>query len=168
MDAEAGGSVVAESSLEKVVDSQVVHYQPLRAWKYRTTRDFSMDTGLRLPKTLTGAGGYLTLYGADWPERKGILSISAGYAWDGPSGPAIDDATNMRGSLVHDALYQFMRSELLPQSYREEVDALFHKMLLQDGMNSFRAWYYHWGVCKFASFAAEVQDDPAYAERCSP
>ena len=36
----------------------------------------------------------------------GALTIRKGYAWDGPSGPTIDTLNFMRGSLVHDALYQ--------------------------------------------------------------
>ena len=43
---------------------------------------------------------YITL------DSQGNLTIKKGYAWDGPSGPTIDTLTFMRGSLVHDALYQ--------------------------------------------------------------
>ena len=46
-------------------------------------------------------------------DTDGALVIKGGYAWDGPSGPTIDTKNFMRGSLVHDALYQIMRLELL-------------------------------------------------------
>ena len=39
----------------------------------------------------------------------GYLVIFEGYQWDGPSGPAIDTDTFMRGSLVHDLLYELLR-----------------------------------------------------------
>ena len=39
-------------------------------------------------------------------STEGMLIIKKGYAWDGPSGPTIDTPNFMRGSLVHDALYQ--------------------------------------------------------------
>lgn len=44
-------------------------------------------------------------------DPDGNLTIHGGYAWDSPSGPTIDSLNSMRGSLVHDALYQLMRDE---------------------------------------------------------
>jgi len=41
--------------------------------------------------------------------KSGMLVIRKGYAWDGPSGPTVDTRDSLRGSLVHDALYQLMR-----------------------------------------------------------
>ena len=46
----------------------------------------------------------------------GTLSIAVGYAYDGPSGPAIDTKNFMRGSLAHDALYQLMREGFLARN----------------------------------------------------
>ncbi|MGH7536144.1 MAG: DUF1353 domain-containing protein, partial [Gemmatimonadales bacterium] len=39
-------------------------------------------------------------------QGRGYLTVKEGYAWDGPSGPTVDTKDFMRGSLVHDALYQ--------------------------------------------------------------
>ena len=39
----------------------------------------------------------------------GTLTIAAGYAWDGASGPIAQGPEVIRASLVHDALYQLMR-----------------------------------------------------------
>jgi len=47
----------------------------------------------------------------------------------------------MRGSLVHDALYQLMREGLLDYKYRDHADKLLQKMCIMDGMSRFRAWY---------------------------
>ena len=55
----------------------------------------------------------------------GELVIKQAYAWDGPSGPSIDSKNFMRGSLVHDALYQVMRQEpnkLSAERWRKEAD----------------------------------------------
>ena len=52
-------------------------------------------------------------------NRDGMLAIMDGYAWDGPSGPTIDTKNFMRGSLVHDALYQLMREGHLEPRWRE-------------------------------------------------
>lgn len=73
-------------------------------------------------------------------EPDGTLTIRAGYAWDGPSGPAIDTRSAMRGSLVHDALYQLIRMELLPPSFRALADEEYRGLCLEDGMGKIRAW----------------------------
>ena len=73
--------------------------------------------------------------------KDGVLTAKKHYAWDGPSGPAIDTKNFMRSSLMHDALYQLMREELLPRTERENCDKLMREICLSDGMSSFRAWY---------------------------
>jgi hypothetical protein len=64
----------------------------------------------------------------------GRLIVRQGYAWDGPSGPTIDRATNMRGSLVHDVLYQCIRLGFLDLKWRTEADNILHNLWIQDGM----------------------------------
>ena len=77
----------------------------------------------------------------------GMLSICKGYAWDGPSGPTIDTLNFMRGSLVHDALYQLMRGKHIdPSAYREPADRILQRICIEDGMSSLRAWYVYQGV----------------------
>lgn len=77
----------------------------------------------------------------------GTLSINRGYAWDGPSGPTIDTLNFMRGSLVHDALYQLMRERHLDAAtYREPADRLLQDHCKEDGMSSIRAWWVYQGV----------------------
>lgn len=65
----------------------------------------------------------------------GLLTILRGYAWDGPSGPMPDTPDAMRGSLVHDALYQLMREGRLDTRYREVADKLLRELCLEDGMS---------------------------------
>jgi hypothetical protein len=80
-------------------------------------------------------------------SMNGELSLKKGYAWDGPSGPTIDTLNFMRGSLVHDALYQLMRLEELDKdTYRDQVDRLLQDMCKEDGMSSIRAWWVYMGV----------------------
>ena len=43
----------------------------------------------------------------------GVLTIHAGYAWDGASGPVVDTVNSIRATLVHDAVYQLMREMVL-------------------------------------------------------
>ena len=92
-------------------------------------------------------------------DGEGRLTAAEGYAWDGPSGPTIDTLTFMRGSLVHDALYQLMREGHLDHNvYREAADRVLQKMCIEDGMSSLRAWWVYHGVRLFADPAADPAD----------
>ncbi|GAG31889.1 unnamed protein product [marine sediment metagenome] len=86
--------------------------------------------------------------------EKGALVIRKGYCWDGPSGPAIDTKNFMRGSLIHDALYQLMRMELLGQEFRDDADEELRKICLEDGMSKIRAWWVYKAVRGFAKRSA--------------
>ena len=87
----------------------------------------------------------------------GVLRIMKGYAWDGPSGPTYDSLNFMRGSLVHDALYQLMREDFLDKdTYRKPVDRLLQRMCKEDGMSSIRAYWVYKGV----RFGGDVAADP--------
>lgn len=58
----------------------------------------------------------------------------------------------MRGSLVHDALYQLMRREPIKfpaEWWRDEADLELQRICRQDGMSSFWAWVVYQGVHKF-------------------
>jgi len=83
---------------------------------------------------------------ADWPRA------TPGTA---PSGPTLDTATFMRGSLVHDALYQLMRDGHLDRAtHREAADRLLQTLCEEDGMWSLRTWWVYHGVRLFADPAA--------------
>jgi hypothetical protein len=70
----------------------------------------------------------------------GLLTIHAGYAWDGPSGPTFDTKTFMRGSLIHDALYQLMRGGSLSSVlYKAAADRELFRACIEDGMWKWRA-----------------------------
>ena len=86
--------------------------------------------------------------------ENGHMVIEKGYAWDGPSGPTIDTLNFMRGSLVHDALYQLMRGNHLPEGLREIADDELKKICREYGMSGVRAWGGHKGVRWFAKTAA--------------
>ncbi len=62
----------------------------------------------------------------------------------------------MRGSVVHDALYQLMREGRLNRDdWREAADDELTRLCLQDGMSKPRAWWVNKGVRWFAKRAAE-------------
>ena len=89
---------------------------------------------------------------------EGQLIMKKGYAWDGPSGPTIDTSTFMRGSLVHDALYQLMRNDLISEDeWRKQADKEMRRICREDGMCRARAWWTYWAVRLFAGKAASKE-----------
>lgn len=82
-------------------------------------------------------------------SKTGKLVIAEGYAWDGPSGPTVDTKNFMRGSLIHDALFQLLREELLDQKFFTAANHELWKACREDGMSWFRAWYVYQGVERF-------------------
>ncbi len=82
-----------------------------------------------------------------WLGTNGVLSVKGGYAWDGPSGPTIDTPNFMAASLMHDALYQLFRMELLnPDRWRFAADQDLRRVCLERGMSRVRAWYVYSAV----------------------
>ena len=69
----------------------------------------------------------------------------------------------MRGSLVHDVLYQMMRRGQLPEAlcFHAANDEL-RKICLEDGMSRLRAWYVWKAVEDFGSANAAVQPDKVF------
>ena len=65
-------------------------------------------------------------------STSGDLTIRAGYAWDGPSGPTIDTPAAMRGSLLHDCIYQMLRAGALDQDCRKIADEIYYDTCLED------------------------------------
>lgn len=110
-------------------------------YKYQLAKDYHIWTAI-FPKT-----DILTTYLA--MDTKGNLTISVGYAWDGPSGPTFDTPSFMRASLVHDALFQLMRLGFLDRKWREKSDDLLRAICLEDGMNHLRAWWVWRAVRRF-------------------
>ena len=85
----------------------------------------------------------------------GVLTLAAGYAWDGASGPIKQDATVIRASLVHDGLYQLMRDEGLPLEHRDAADKLLRTMCEEDGMPGWQAWLVYLAVKTFGARFAD-------------
>jgi hypothetical protein len=116
-----------------------MRYRRVRPWKYQLLEDVELELPGRWP-SIRIAGGLVNLVDYRNPDR-GVLTIAAGYSWDGPSGPTFDTENFMRASLVHDALYQLMRSGRLPMDRRPVADALLRDLAREDGMSRLRSWW---------------------------
>lgn len=89
---------------------------------------------------------FITLHG-------GLLTVKAGYALDGPSGPTADSPSGMRPALLHDSGYQLIREGILQQEHKPIFDELFYRGLLHDGMGKIRAWAWYQAVKYFGKGA---------------
>ena len=119
-------------------------------YQYQTVADYKVRVSIFPEKEISTR--FLCL------KRNGLLTIKSGYAWDGPSGPTIHSKTFMRGSLVHDALYQLIRFGLIPNYYRLEADQELRRICLEDGMWSVRAWWVYQAVRTFGKAAADPRN----------
>jgi len=110
-------------------------------YKYQLNEEYQQTIDVVPEIDVSSEGGYVSL------TKEGELTIKKGYAWDGPSGPTRDTPNFMRGSLVHDALYQLMRNELLKRKRdKDPADRLLQKMCREDGMSRLRAWVVYKGL----------------------
>lgn len=111
-----------------------------KGYKYQLALSYTIKTELR--PEINVYTHFLDL------TREGVLDIRRGYAWDGPSGPTIDTKNFMRGSMVHDSIYQLIRNGHLPQHHysKEVADTLLKKICIEDGMSRIRAWWVYKGV----------------------
>lgn len=132
------------------------YYRKISKYKYQLTRDYSVKTPIT---------GYLLGNKYVQLDPDGLLTIHEGYAWDGPSGPTIDTDNFMRGSLVHDALYQLMRMDLIPQECRVVADRLLRDICLEDGMSDFRAGYVYEAVREFAANNAKPHEHDEFDDK---
>lgn len=122
-------------------------YRLLRSYKYQLRDDYAVRIDLTPPEPI--AHPFVSL------GQDGLLTLRAGYAWDGPSGPAIDTRNFMRASLVHDALYQLMRLGLLDhRTWRRSADGILRTLCLEDGMSALRAGLAYHAVRLFGAHHA--------------
>ena len=121
-----------------------------KGYKYQLNEDYSTVISVKPDSNINS--DYIVL------SDEGSLTIKKGYAWDGPSGPTIDTLNFMRGSLVHDALYQLMREGGLDKGgNRKAADRLLQQMCKEDGMSSIRAWWVYTGL----RFGGDPAADPS-------
>ena len=121
-----------------------IHYQA--GFKYQLVYDYWGQIDIMLPQDIT-----FTWFSI---SKTGEIKVKRGYAWDGPSGPTIDTKNFMRGSLVHDALYQLMREQKIDIDHRDEADRLLRQHCREDGMSVLRAWIVYLAVKWFGKKSA--------------
>lgn len=115
--------------------------------KYRSDYDYQLHEDYVCTTTIMPKQDIDKLFIA--LDKEGTLTVKRGYAWDGSSG-IIDTNSNLRASLVHDALYQLMRNEDIPrEEFKDKSDRLFQTMCKEDGTYSWMAYLYYRTLKRF-------------------
>ena len=109
-------------------------------YKYQTTEDYRHKLSFNPQTKIEGA--FYTL------NESGDLLIKKGYAWDGASGGMIDTESTMRAALVHDVLYQMIRSCELDLMWKEPSDNEFRLIQIEDAQ-----WWNRWWITARAQYA---------------
>ena len=120
-------------------------YRKLTSYKYQLAESYNYHLNYKFDGQM-GNLSHIVLV-------NNLLHIKKGYAWDGASG-AIDTKTIIRGSLIHDALYQLIRQGELRRSFRAEADSILRDICRMDGMSRLRAWYVYKAVRMFGEGAS--------------
>ena len=136
------------------MSSTRIGYRELARYKYQLMEPHQHQTELNNLGRVATMDEWVVL------ESNGVLHTKKGYSWDGPSGPTIDTKNFMRGSLVHDALYQLMRERLVGLEHRKYADGLLRQICRADGMSAIRAWWVYHSVRAFGGSAAEPREVP--------
>jgi hypothetical protein len=145
--------------------SPELKYRKVGRDAYQTESDFWCETGI------VGYAAELRMANRRLLSRttdSGRVEIAAGFFWDGPSGrfPGIpllqtyDTRDSMVASLVHDDGYRKGRAHKYPLELRDDIDRLFLKILLAEGMYSWRARRWYWAVRKFGLSSYTGKDEP--------
>lgn len=139
----------------------MIYYK--KGYKYQLHETYQCRVDIEIPETIR-VGLFLILESplpGDAHVGTSLLTIRAGYAWDGASGPTLDTKKTMRPSLVHDALYQLIRSGKLDRKWRKQADLEFKKHMLDAGMWTKKAKLWYWMVRKIAWIGVR----PVYARK---
>ncbi|MGL4994742.1 MAG: hypothetical protein ACRC6G_01050 [Deefgea sp.] len=118
-----------------------LQYKKRRSYKYTLAAPYLFECSINIDSEVNTY--FIRL------SKTGQLFINTAYSWDGASGPMPDLSCVMRASLIHDALYQLMREQHLPQSYRSMADRLLYELCLADGMNPILAKCVYFCVRQF-------------------
>jgi hypothetical protein len=104
-------------------------------YKYTLLKEYKFQLPFYFPECLTE---FVKL-------EKEFLYIAEDYAWDGAT-CAIDTHDFMRGSLIHDVMYQLIREGKISKKHRIDADRLLKDICLADGMPKWRASYVYYSV----------------------
>ena len=133
-------------------DSHIT-FRKLSKYKYELVDDYPYPTAIPLPAAVETNLGFAKM------AADGLLTLKRGYAWDGAT-RAPDTKSILRGSLVHDGLYQLISTGLIDRSHKDAADRLLQKICRDDGMSRPAAWVVYQAVRRFRRARSRTPDAP--------
>ena len=120
-------------------------------YKYQLAADYGMTVPIYPAQDVDTE--YISL------TMAGKMVIKRGYCWDGASGPTVDTKSSMRGALVHDALTQLVRLELISRDWLPTIHRMLFELCIDDGMWTWRAGAWKLAVNVFGDAAAHPDNE---------
>lgn len=111
-------------------------YKRLYPYKYKLVEPLVIQTDIYPESDIIHE--YFAIY------KDGLMTINAGYSFDGASGPAIDTENFLRGACAHDVPFQAAQlCYPLPKDWREKANKMLVRLTREDGMSWIRCkWVY--------------------------
>lgn len=106
----------------KFREDKKVYYSD--GYKYQLKKTLHIQTPIHPPRMARTK--FITL------RKNGELTVRAGYAHDGASGPTFDTKSTFRAASAHDALYQLMRLKRLDLKWRHTADDVMGRLMKED------------------------------------
>jgi hypothetical protein len=139
-----------------------ITYRNIDQYKYELLADYQIQTKIKPESGIHHP--YFTL------TMGGLLTVKAGYMWNGANWPAINTKSFRRGSLVHDVFAQMMRLGLLDYKICfKPANEELARICLEDGMWSVRTKWVYWAVSLSNDWCAPNKlDRPEYKVLVAP
>lgn len=129
-----------------------IRYIDITKYKYLLIEDVQVQSSI-IPPTGIATEQFAI-------DMSGLITIRAGFMWDGASGGAIDTAGVLPASLLHDLGYRAIRLGLLPlEPYRKLFDQLYRDEALKDGASWWRIRYHYFLLRTHGEAAAMPQGE---------
>jgi hypothetical protein len=142
-------SIIESDSVKTIAISVNSNRTDRKAHKFHLDEDYQEKISVRPVVDIDTK--HITL------DTDGNLMLRKGFSWNGANG-TIDTKTILRGSMVHDALYQLMREGELDNSrWRETADNELKRICREDGMGKLRAGFMYFVVRRYGENSTKVK-----------
>ena len=127
----------------------MIYYKKRKKWKYVLQKDYTCQADIPVDELCDLA--FLKL------EKNGNLTIKKNYAFDGATGLIFTPKSLIKGSLIHDALYQLIREKKIDIKCKKIADEILAQNCIESKIPKIFVWLVSLGVRLFGRFF--IKDD---------